>query len=130
MCIMFRRLFLKFKFLMCKMFFSEVIQLFDKIHKNHNYFIRLITKIIYSCKECDNTGATCYSCMPYFLLNSNECQACPGNCSTCNSTDCIECAENFSLLNNECVECNIDNCKSCNTTNVCEVSIIRFIYAL
>jgi hypothetical protein len=59
-----------------------------------------------SCSKCDG-GKTCSSCIANYVLENNKCKLPP-------------CSDGWVLKqnSNECVQCLVDNCKSCPNTNL------------
>ncbi|KAL7718665.1 Gal/GalNAc lectin Igl2 [Entamoeba marina] len=84
------------------------------------------------CDECANANS-CTICSDGYYYNNDdyECAKCPGNCTDCardaetKEFYCYDCEDGFSLINFECFECNVNHCKTCNSTdssihNICE----------
>lgn len=60
-----------------------------------------------NCEECDLS--LCNSCKPGFFRYLDQCKKCSSICETCeNEETCIQCKENYQIINGNCV--NIENC--------------------
>ena len=73
----------------------------------HNLLLYLISiECNIGCAICSESGSSCFTCQQgYFFLNS-ACLPCDSSCLSCNGAsniDCIECLDNFLLLNSTCI---------------------------
>ncbi|OMJ71039.1 hypothetical protein SteCoe_30862 [Stentor coeruleus] len=76
--------------------------------------------LISSCEAC-NAG--------YTLGADDKCYSCPYNCYDCVSGICYECDSGYELSGNSCVlesSCNVDNCLTCSSTDVCSMCTIGY----
>lgn len=105
-----------------------------------------------TCMDC-NTGFflasdnTCNTTCPnYFYANvaTGKCDKCPALCVNCSDAKtCTKCDVNFYLLNGQCVKtcpeqytivddncvkCSVDKCKTCNSnTSICDICVNPFV---
>ncbi|EAR86282.2 zinc finger lsd1 subclass family protein (macronuclear) [Tetrahymena thermophila SB210] len=96
-----------------------------------------------NCDVCQNTSNQCQVCALGFILsldqssciekcpegqfseliNKNQiCSQCSQNCSLCqDKVQCNQCIQGFTLINKQCVQCNVSQCNSCDTSvQICD----------
>jgi len=72
----------------------------------------------FGCEVCQD--GNCVNCYPgYYLTDDSQCEQCPSDCITCDSTtNCLVCSEGYLLTNQQCLPCP-NNCFECSTTETC-----------
>lgn len=55
----------------------------------NNQSCEACSSVIDGCRACDD--GNCLSCEDGYYLDSGSCLVCPQGCSSCTSTDCLEC---------------------------------------
>lgn len=72
----------------------------------------------YGCSSCsydtDATEPICFSCEVGFFKRNSNCEKYPQGCLYCSSeSKCLACHSKFTLINDLCINYNIDKCDSC-----------------
>ncbi|KAL4512337.1 hypothetical protein ABPG72_005339 [Tetrahymena utriculariae] len=96
-----------------------------------------------NCDVCQDTSNQCQVCSLGFILSLNQsscikqcpdgqfsqqsngnliCSKCSQNCSLCiDNTQCNKCQQGFTLINKQCVQCNVQQCSQCeNSVQLCD----------
>ncbi|KAL4461960.1 hypothetical protein ABPG74_000805 [Tetrahymena malaccensis] len=84
-----------------------------------------------SCNQCSqgysysSLNKICYqNCQSnqYYNESTNKCADCGSNCLTCNQSQCTQCNQSFFTSQNDkqnCLPCQIGNCKTCSSLSSC-----------
>ncbi|ELP83554.1 hypothetical protein EIN_069580, partial [Entamoeba invadens IP1] len=79
----------------------------------------ICSKCVTNCAKCSNT-THCETCEEGFMVIGNACGTCEsyGECSQCNSEQCVICKSGYFNNNGYCYRC-VENCLDCINNNTC-----------